>query len=98
MNSDQTEVVSGSILLRDDLGSPLSVDLNGVQVEGELRVSIPPQSLRVYRTDGQGPLAVGSATVVSDKPLAGVVLFSGQVGSKPFHVGRIQLSDGGQFQ
>jgi len=81
MNSDQTETASGSILLRDDLGQPLSADLNGMEVDGELRVSIPPKGLRVYRTDGQGPLSVGSAEVVSDKPLAGVLLFSGQAGS-----------------
>ena len=66
--------------LRDDTGLPVSVDLNGQHVFGELEATIPPSGLRVFETDGTGDLVTGSVTVSSDLSLAGVILFGGTVG------------------
>jgi hypothetical protein len=71
---------STRILLNDDEGKPLTVDLNGTIVTGELELLIPARGLRILKTDGQGPVTVGSATVESDQALAGVLLFAGSAG------------------
>lgn len=68
------------LLLRDDQGAPLTVDLNGQPSNGERDLTIPPGGLAVLGTDGEGDFSVGSATVCSDQYLAGTILFSGEVG------------------
>ena len=79
-NLDTEMQASADITLKDDLGQPLTVDLNGGIVEGQTNVQIPPSGLRLLKTDGEGELIAGSVTVSSDKPLAGVILFGGSVG------------------
>ena len=37
--------------------------------------------VRVLETDGLGEVKVGSVTVASDRPLAGVILFGGGIGT-----------------
>ena len=68
------------MVLRDDSGQPLPVDINAAAVEGYLQAVIPPSGLRFFETDGEGPLVSGSATVFSDQALGGVILFGGSVG------------------
>ncbi len=81
------------LILRDDKGQLLSVDLNGELVKGETQVVIPPSGLRILRTDGVGPIAAGAVTVEATEPLAGVILFGGSVGFAG--VGRrLPLDDG----
>ena len=72
-----------TIVLKGDDGVPLSgVDLDGqVLVDGARDVTIPACGMRVLSTDGKGPLQVGSATVTSDKPLAGVIVFNSSAGA-----------------
>ncbi len=66
--------------LRDNGGLPLSVDLDGNTWEGEGGVILPPAGSCSLKTDGIGPLSVGSVTVKSYEPLAGVILFGGTAG------------------
>ncbi len=80
LNLDTSAPAQTKIILRDGEGQPLSVDLNGNLVEGELSLEIPAGGLRALATDGLGPQVVGSVTVCSDRPLAGVILFGGVVG------------------
>ena len=67
-----------TLVLRDNEGNPLSVDLNGVS--GQTTALIPAGGLRRFKTDGLGNLATGSVRVSSDRPVAGVILFGGTVG------------------
>ena len=69
-----------TIFLNDNEGEPLTVDLNGEEVDGQLDVVIPAGSLRRYATDGLGDTVIGSVTVESDDSLAGVILFGGTTG------------------
>jgi hypothetical protein len=71
---------AATISLKDDDGDPLTVDLNGEEVTGELDVEIPARGLRRFETDGVGDTVVGSVTVESDQPLSGVVVFGGSIG------------------
>ncbi len=80
VNLDGAREAEVDVFLRDDDGDDLDVDLNGEIVSGLAQVVIPPAGSRVLLTDGVGDLAVGSVTVVSDTPLAGVILFGGVVG------------------
>jgi hypothetical protein len=69
------------ISLRTPEGEPLSVDLDGQQVDGKLEdLVIPADGTAILSTDGKGAVVVGSATVTSDLPLAGVIVFGGGSG------------------
>ena len=83
LNLSKTMSANATIVLRDDDGVPLSgADLDGqVLVEGSHDVTIPACGMRILRTDGEGPLQAGSATVTSDKPLAGVIVFNSSAGA-----------------
>jgi len=80
MNLDDSMEAGARIVLKNDNGEPLAVDLNGAQVTGELDVVVPAGGIRTFRTDGEGDLTVGSVTVCSNKRLAGVILFAGAFG------------------
>ncbi len=71
---------SVKLILKNDAGDPLSVDLNGEVVAGEKSLIIPAGGLRVLSTDGVGDVLIGSVTVCSDRALAGVILFAGGEG------------------
>ena len=78
---DEEDATTADVILKGQDGGPLSVDLNGVQVDGLLEdVVIPAGGKVVLETDGEGDLVVGSVTVCSNRPLAGVIVFSGTVG------------------
>ncbi len=83
VNLSETMTAQATIVLKGDDGVPLSgVDLDGqVLVDGARDVTIPACGMRVLRTDGEGLLQVGSATVTSDKPLAGVIVFNSSAGA-----------------
>ena len=78
---DEENATTADVILKRQDGGPLSVDLNGTQVNGLLEdVVIPAGGKVALETDGEGDLLVGSVTVCSDRPLAGVIVFSGTVG------------------
>ena len=79
-NLDLNRAADVKIILRDDNGNPLNVDLAGEDVQGEKLLQIVAGGLSLLRTDGQGALSVGSVTVCSNRPLAGVILFGGAFG------------------
>ncbi len=80
LNPDDSMPANAEITLKDDDGNPLAVDLNGEQVTGDTNVQIPALGMRVLETDARAPRAVGSVTIASDKPLAGVIVFGGSFG------------------
>ena len=80
LNLDPDLEANVTLVLRDDEGSPLTVDLNGEPVSGQMTALIPAGGLRRFRTDGLGDLATGSVRVSSDRPVAGVILFGGTDG------------------
>ena len=77
LNLSGDETATAQIQFRNDAGEALTVDLNGEQVTGETQVQIAASGLQVLNTDGVGDLVVGSVSVTSDQPLAGVIVFSG---------------------
>ena len=83
LNLSKTMSAEATIVLKDDEGVPLSgADLDGqLLVDGRHDVTIPACGMRILRTDGEGPLQAGSATVTSDKPLAGVIVFNSGAGA-----------------
>jgi hypothetical protein len=58
----------------------MTITLNDQEVIGELQVTIPPNGLRSLQTKSEGDLEEGSATVLSDRPLSGVIVFGGTFG------------------
>ena len=80
VNLDRDRAAAVNIILRDDDGKPLNVDLAGEEVQGEKHLQIAAGGLSLLRTDGVGNLAVGSVTVSLNRPLAGVILFGGAFG------------------
>ncbi len=80
INQDATDTATVTINLRDDDGNPVSVDINGTEIEGEAKFSIPPMGTKVVSTDGYGDIASGSATVTSTKDIDGVLLYGGTLG------------------
>ena len=79
-NLDPDMEATVTMIFKDNDGNPLSVDLNGELVTGEKTVVIPAGGLRSFKTAGQGDLLDGTATVISDKEVAGVILFGGTSG------------------
>ena len=79
-NLDPNMEATITMILKDNDGNPLSVNLNGELVTGEKTVMIPAGGLRSFKTDGLGDLLDGSVTAVSDKAVAGVILFGGPTG------------------
>ncbi|MFQ5737575.1 MAG: ethylbenzene dehydrogenase-related protein [Acidobacteriota bacterium] len=71
---------NATLIFKDSQGDPLSVDINGTDITGEVEAVIPPSAVRVFKTDGVGDITVGSVTVESDQPLSGVILFGGTEG------------------
>ena len=80
VNPTPTGTAEALLRLRNDDGLPLSVDLDGDIWAGEGEVLLPAAGSRFLRTDGSGPLSVGSVTVKSYEPLDGVILFGGAEG------------------
>ncbi len=76
-NATLDQGINLRILLKDNDGQPLTVDLNGVEILGVLEVQVPASGLAVFETDGLGPLQAGSVTVLASRDAAGVILFAG---------------------
>ncbi|RPJ53312.1 MAG: hypothetical protein EHM23_31200, partial [Acidobacteria bacterium] len=81
-NLSPTRAANARIYLAADDGSPLKVDLDGSEVQGEKQVAVPPRGIKLLRTDGKGELRTGAIRVVSDRAvsggqLSGVILFRG---------------------
>ncbi|UCF38834.1 MAG: hypothetical protein JSU96_08355, partial [Acidobacteriota bacterium] len=68
------------VILTNDHGDPLTVDLNGTVIEGSVAVEIPPNGISSLQTDGIGSTIAGSVRIVSSSPVTGVVLFGGPTG------------------
>ena len=83
LNPDQTMEAQATITIKDNDGNPLSgMNLDGqILAEGTLDVTIPACGMRILTTDGVGPVTEGSDTVISDKPLTGVINFGGAFGA-----------------
>ncbi len=78
---DEEDATTADVILKRQDGSPLPVDLNGTLANGLLQdVVVPAQGKVTLTTDGEGDLVVGSVTICSNKPLTGVIVFSGTVG------------------
>ncbi len=76
LNLNNSSVTDAFAFFLDDAGNSLSID-NG---EGAIELEIPASGMRRLESDGVGPLQAGGATILSDKPLAGVLLFGGTAG------------------
>ncbi len=83
LNPDQSMEAQATITIKGDDGNPLSgMDLNGqILAEGTLDVTIPACGMRILTTDGVGPVTEGSATVIADRQLTGVINFGGTFGA-----------------
>lgn len=92
-NLDSEAAASARILLHDGQGQPLSVPINGQTVSGETLRNVPAGGMIALRSDGGPSLRIGSVTVISDRPLAGVILFDGSIGV--CGVGSSAANDGG---
>lgn len=79
-STDNARETQALILIDGADGNPMAIDLNGRSVGGQMDVSIPASGARRFRTSGLGPIVRGSVRVLSDRPLAGVVLFGGDFG------------------
>ncbi len=75
------ETAAGTLLLRGQGGSRLVVDLNGQELTGALDFQVPPGGLATFTTDGAGTVQAGSVEVAADRPLAGVLQFTGPAGA-----------------
>ncbi len=80
VSSDTEAETQAQISLLDQQGNLMAVELNGQMVNGFLEVRIPPAGTRRVWTSGSGALALGSIRILSDRPLAGTILFGGDFG------------------
>ncbi len=72
LNSASTgDPITASVNLLDPDGNPLDVGFEG----GTSEATIEPREAVTFRTDGQGELVVGSASVTATGPVAGVIRF-----------------------
>ena len=91
-NLDTETAATVKVLLKDDDGNPLTVDLNGEEVTGEKDIVIGAGSVVTLRTDGVGPLVVGSVTVCADRAVGGVILFGGTAGVAGVGISNLQAA------
>ncbi|MFB3905244.1 MAG: SBBP repeat-containing protein [Acidobacteriota bacterium] len=80
VNLDQNHTAQVHLSFKNGPGNPLPMNLDGQATTGEHDTTIPPGGLRVMRTDGKGEVVAGSATVISDRALFGVILYGGVIG------------------
>ena len=80
LNLDPASQSQVTLELNDDLGQPISVDLNGDVIDGRQELLISPNGLASLKTDGQGLLQAGSAIVSGNTELSGLILFGGDFG------------------
>ena len=80
-NLDTKNAASAEVTIRKQDGTLFPVTLNGVSISGQNTYTIPAGGLRILKTNGQGTLAVGSVSVKSNRPLAGVVTYQNPAGA-----------------
>ncbi len=80
-NQDALGTANATINVQGDNGAPLTLKLNGQQVNGQLNVAIPTNGLKIVATDGQGPIVAGSVTVTSDRAISGTLLYGSPFGT-----------------
>ncbi len=80
-NLDTKNTASAEVTIRKQDGTLFPVTLNGVSLSGQNTYTIPAGGLRILKTNGQGTLAVGSVSVKSNRPLAGVVTYQNPAGA-----------------
>jgi hypothetical protein len=83
VNTSTTTAVSGTVYFRDMDGFPLPVGLtggSGVVTPGvpvsQVDFSLEPFGSTTFETDGEGDIILGSAEVISNFPVSGVIRFS----------------------
>ncbi len=83
VNTSTTTATSGTVYFRDMDGLPLPVGLaggSGVVTPGtpvaQVDFSLDPLGSLTLDTDGVGDILLGSAEVISDRPVSGVIRFS----------------------
>ena len=83
LNPDKTMEAHATITIKDNDGNPLTgINLDGQALpDGAQDVTIPACGMRILTTDGVGPVTEGSATVISDRQLTGVINFGGAFGA-----------------
>ncbi len=82
VSKDAGRPTNARVIFRDDEGEPLTLDLNGQQVDGMVDVIVPAGGNVQLKTDGQGELVTGSVRVLSERPVAGFILYdAGDTGS-----------------
>ena len=72
---------NAELFFRDSTGQPLSLDLNGQQVDGQIAVVVPGNGLVRLASSGSGPIQTGWVRSRADRAMSGVVLFSGSAGA-----------------
>jgi hypothetical protein len=88
-NLNPEEPADTRVDLRDDDGDPLATTLNNQSFTGTLDTEVPAGGVKILESDGlASSVSVGSAVVSSDRPLAGVILFS-----SPFGVAGVASSE-----
>ena len=86
-NASSTATAEGTMYLFDADGHPLTAGLTGGGAGApgsEVDFSIQPLGSVTFTTDGLGDLAIGSAEVISNESVGGVIRFQGPVGIAGF--------------
>ncbi|MFB3903482.1 MAG: choice-of-anchor L domain-containing protein [Acidobacteriota bacterium] len=79
LDTDNPATVEVTVRRQD--GSLYPVTLNGEAISGQKTYTVPAGGLKILRSSGQGNLLVGSVTVKSNRPLAGVVTYQSPAGA-----------------
>jgi hypothetical protein len=66
-NNDTAAIVRFN--LTDDAGNPMTVVIPGLGTSSSFSLTLDPGAIRIYQTDGSGPLTVGAAGVHSTSPI-----------------------------
>lgn len=74
--------------IRNEIGNPLDLELNGQLISGAMRLEIPPHGTVTLTTGGKGFLKSGSAVVAANRAIAGVVIFEGPLGAAGVSAGK----------
>ncbi|RPI26565.1 MAG: hypothetical protein EHM61_11415 [Acidobacteria bacterium] len=77
LNLDPWRAAKGRVRIKTNSGGAMTVDLNGTNMAGEQDCTVPVAGTLALKTDGAGALQVGAASVASDRPLAGIILYEG---------------------
>jgi hypothetical protein len=81
LNLDTNLITKAKIEITRSDGQPMTVNLNGETVEGEVEVSLPPEGALTLASNGAGQLQEGWVRVTSETGLAGVILFESTAGT-----------------